>query len=317
MKAVKIILAVVVVAVLGFFVWKWIIAPPPPPPTITPPTNQFVERIENEIDSLGKVPSASFCPEFHQKIQYDIAEFHFKGFLGDTTTSDNDQWEEILSKNLYSVYAPKFIEQAMFVFNGHEWKTDDLKFIRSESKKLQKSDYLMLDSPVKASFVEIENILTKYDEINSFIGICNRFGAASDELSIEFPNASEKVEKANGYIKRNLDNKYVNNCTRLKDGLREIPRKLFDKHVAYLTKKISLYANQYRNYETQAEYSTIVYTPLRNQINGIDYTIYGMGESFVEDKQEELFNLLGKYNRTATDYFLSKEAHDQSPKIGL
>ncbi|MBO7635074.1 MAG: hypothetical protein J6S89_00680 [Paludibacteraceae bacterium] len=310
MKAIKIILAVVVVAVLGFFVWKWIIAPPPPPPTPTPPTNQFVERIEKEIDSLAKVPSASFCPEFHQKIQYDISEFHLKGFLGDTTTSDNDQWEEILSKNLYSVYAPKFVEQAMFIFNGHEWKTDDLKFIRNEAKELQKSDNLKSDSPVKASFVEIEDILSKYDEISNFLGMCNRFGAASDELAIEFPDASEKVEKANGYIKRNLDNKYVNNCTRLKDGLREIPRILFDKHIAYLTKKINLYANQYRNYETQAEYNDKVYSPLRNQINGIDYKVYGMGESFVEDKQEELFNLLGTYNRKATDHFLLQDSNN-------
>lgn len=316
MKAIKIILAVVVVAVLGFFVWKWIIAPPPPPPTITPPTNQFVERIEKEIDSLGKVPSTSFCSEFHQKIQYDIFEFHLKGFLGDTTTSDNDQWEEILSKNLYSVYAPKFVEQAMSIFNGHEWKTDDLKFIRSEAKELQKSDYLKSDSPVKASFVEIEGILSKYDEVNGFLAKCKNYSFSDNGVSSVFPNVGDMVTKAN-QLAQNTGNKYVNNCTRLKDGLREVPRKLFDKHVSYLTQKINLYANQYESYGTQAEYNTNVYSPLRSQINGIDYKVYGLGESFVEDKQEELFNLLGKYNRKATDHFLSKEAYDQSPKFGL
>ena len=102
----------------------------------------------------------------------------------------------------------------------------------------------------------------------------------------------------------------MNNCTRLKDGLREVPRKLFDKHVSYLTQKINLYANQFRSYGTQAEYNTNVYSPLRSQINGIDYKVYGLGESFVDSKQEELFNLLGKYNRDATDYFLSKESYN-------
>lgn len=316
MKAIKIILAFVVVAVLGFFVWKWIIAPPPPPPTITPPTNQFVERIEKEIDSLGKVPSASFCPEFHQKIQYDISEFHLKGFLGDTTTSDNDQWEEILSKNLYSVYAPKFVEQAMFIFNGHEWKTDNLKFIRSEAKELQKSDYLKSDSPVKASFVEIEGILSKYDEVNGFLAKCKNYSFSDNGVSSVFPNVGDMVTKAN-QLAQNTGNKYVNNCTRLKDGLKEVPRKLFDKHVSYLTQKINSYANQYRNYDTQAEYNTKVYTPLRDQINAIDYKVYGLGESFVDGKQEELFNLLGKYNRDATDYFLLKDSNNQSSKFGL
>lgn len=302
MKAVKIILAFVVVAVLGFFVWKWIIAPPPPPPTITPPTNQFVERIEKEIDSLGKVPSTSFCPEYHQKIQYDISEFHLKGFLGDTTTSDNDQWEEILSKNLYSVYAPKFIEQAMFIFNGHEWKTDNLKFIRSEAKELQKSDYLKSDSPVKSSFVEIEGILSKYDEVNGFLSKCKNYSFSDNGVSSVFPNVGDMVTKAN-QLAQNTGNKYVNNCTRLKDGLREVPRKLFDKHVSYLTQKINHYASQWKDYETQAEYNTNVYSPLRNQINAVDYKVYGLGESFVVGKQDELFELLGKYNRDATDYF--------------
>ena len=51
-------------------------------------------------------------------------------------------------------------------------------------------------------------------------------------------------------------------------------------------------------------------SPLRSQINGIDYKVYGLGESFVDSKQEELFNLLGKYNRDATDYFLSKESYN-------
>lgn len=309
MKAVKIILAVVVVAVLGFFVWKWIISPPPLPPTITPPTNQFVERIEKEIDSLGKVPSTSFCPEFHQKIQYDISEFHLKGFLGDTTTSDNDQWEEILSKNLYSVYAPKFVEQAMFIFNGHEWKTDNLKFIRSEAKELQKSDYLKSDSPVKASFVEIEGILSKYDEVNGFLSKCKNYSFSDNGVSSVFPNVGDMVTNANK-LAQNTGNKYVNNCTRLKDGLKEVPRKLFDKHVSYLIQKINLYAKQYGSYDTQAEYNTNVYMPLRDQINAIDYKVYGLGESFVDGKQEELFNLLGKYNRDATDYFLSKESYN-------
>lgn len=316
MKAVKIILAVVVVGVLGLFICKWLIKPINPPEPLTPPRNQFIERIEKEIDSLGEVPSNSFCPKFHQKIQYDIAEFHSKGFLGDTTTRDNDQWEEILSKNLYSVYAPKFIEQAMSIFNGHEWRTNDLKFIRSEAKKLQKSDYLMPDSPVKASFVEIETIFKKYDEVSSFLSECKNYSFADNELSSVFPNVSIKVTKANNYS-QNTGNKYVNNCTRLKEGLREVPKKLYDKHVAYLTQKINLYAGQYGNYETQAEYNTNVYTILLEQIYKINNEVYGLSESIVEEEQEVLFNLLSKYNRGATDYFLLKDSYNQSSEFGL
>ena len=55
MKAVKIILAVVVVAIIAFFVTKWLINIDPPK-DIDLPKNQYTERIEIEIDSLKKMP---------------------------------------------------------------------------------------------------------------------------------------------------------------------------------------------------------------------------------------------------------------------
>lgn len=309
MKAIKIILAVVVVGVLGYFAWKWLIKPIDPPEQPTPPRNQFIERIEKEIDSLGKMSTNSFCPELNQKIQYDIKEFYTKGYLGETT-SDNDQWNEILNKNLYSTYAQKFVKQAMTVFGGNEWEEDKLVFIRNEAKELQKSDYLKSNSPVKASFAEIETILAKYDEIEKFLNNYDKFNTPNNNVLDKFPSnkANEKIQKAKNYLKNNLDNSYVNNCTRLKDGLKEVPRKLFDKHEAYLKQKINSYASKYWDYETQAEYSTNVYTPLLNQINEIDYKVYGLGESFVEGKKDELFDLLTNHNKNAYNYFISLNA---------
>jgi len=299
MKALKIVLAIAVVAVIGFFAWKWIIGFPPPPPP-PPPTNQFVERIEMEIDSLGKASPNSFCPELYQKIQYDIVEFHSEGFLGDTTTSDNDQWKEILSKDLYSVYAPKFVEQAMSVFNGHEWKTEDLGFIRSEEKELKKSTYLK-ESPVKVSFEKIEMILKQYDEIAEFINGCKSF-KGPDELENSF-DASGKIDKAQDYLKNNMGNEYVNNCDSLKEELSKVPQMLLGKHIKYLTEKIDFYASRYSSYETQAEYSNRVYSPLNNQIKGINYKVYRQDVSFVNEEQRKLTEKLEKYNDDAWIYF--------------
>lgn len=301
MKAIKIIFAVAVIAIIGFFVWKWLVKIEGVG-AVTPPKNQFITRIESEINSLIKSPKNVFCQKFYKDIQYHITDYHKQGFLG-KTESDNNQWKEILSKNLYSAYAPKFAEQTMHVFNGLEWKINDLKFIHSEVLVLQSSTYLEQSSPVATSFKNIRMILAKYDEIAGFISTCNNFSYSYYSSGDQFPDVSDKIQKSRAYLSNNLDNSYVNNCTRLKDGLHEIPQKLFDKHISYLHTKIQKNSSRYNEYKYQSDYSNNIYTPLRNQIDALNNDIYGINDNTFNSEYSSLDNLLGSYNRQATDYF--------------
>jgi hypothetical protein len=301
MKATKIILAVAVVALIGFFVWKWLVSIDKPK-EITPPTNQYITRIEKEIDSLKKSPVNIFCPKFHKDILYHITDYHKQGFLG-KSASDNDQWKEILQKNLYSAYAPKFAEQAMYVFGGSSWEIDKIKFIRSEVKTLQSSPYLEQKSAVGTSFASIRNILAKYDEIAGFIFSCNGFSYSCYDLNCNFPDVSDKVLKSRTYLANNLNNTYVNNCTRLKDGLRKVPQALLNRHIAYLRGKIQQNGDKYTESQYnkyQSDYSNNIYTPLSNQIDNISRDIYGID---VGAAQENLIELLDEYNDRATEYY--------------
>jgi hypothetical protein len=301
MKAIKIILAIAVIALIGFFVWKWLVGinPPPPPP---PPINQFTARITSEIDSLSKSPANVFCPKFYKDIQFRITDYHKQKFFG-KSESDNDQWKEILQKNLYSAYAPKFVEQAMYVFGGSDWRNDNLQFIRSEVKTLQSSAYLGQGS-VDTSFKKILNILAKHDEIAGFISACNNFSYSYYGLSDHFPDVSDKIQKSRAYLANNLDNHYVNNCARLKNGLQTIPQTLFNTHITYLRDKIELYSEKYTEYNSQAEYSNAIYTPLRNQIGALDNGTYG-GISNFASAYSSLEELLTEDNVKAFNYFRS------------
>ena len=198
MKAVKIILAVVVVAIIAFFVTKWLINIDPPK-DIDLPKNQYTERIEIEIDSLKK-----FCQKYYNDVQYRISDYFNQGFLGNNE-SDNSQWQEILLKNLYSAYAPKFVEQATYVFSRSDWKNDDLKFIRNEVKNLKSSVYLGSTGLV-TSFDEINTILAKYDEINNFINACKGYTYSNYDLESTFPDVSDMIQKSRANITNNLDN---------------------------------------------------------------------------------------------------------------
>lgn len=301
MKIIKTIIAVAVITIIGFFIWKWLVVIDKPK-EITPPINQFTEKIESEIDSLKQMPANIFCKKFYNDIQYLIIDYHQKKFLG-KSVSDNNQWQEILSKNLYFAYAPKFIEQTMYIFSHSEWKNDDLQFIRSEVDSLNSSPFLDSTGPVANSFNSISAILAKYDEIICFIYTCNSFSYSVYELNNSFPDLSDKIQKSRACLAENSENQYVNNCTRLNLGLQEIPKKLFGKHVIYLQRKINRHGGRYAEFNYQSEYSNIIYTPLKNQIDDLDNKTYGIGNNAFDSGYNSLYNLLSSCNRNATDYF--------------
>jgi len=317
MKTVKIILAIVVVAIIGIFVTKLSknIPPKPPKPPIDLPKNQYTERDSIMIDSLKRIPVDKFCKVYYLKVQATIDEDFRNGSLGLTSYKEgniwkekkddnlNNQWNEILSRDLYSAYASKFVDQAMFVFNGSTWSNQDLKFIRDELNELMNSSYYEQSSRV---FNPIKDILSKYDEINNFINACKGYTFSNYDLEITFPDVSEKIQKSKAYITNNLDNSYVNNCTRLKEGLQAIPKILFDKHISYLTKKVNDNGARYSEFNYQSDYSNTIYTPLRNQVDALNNDIYGIGDNVFNNAYHSVYNLLSDYNRDATNYYKNK-----------
>jgi len=304
MKTIKIILPIALIAVLGFFIWSWSVKVTGSI-KVRPPENLFTARIEQEIDSLSKAGINSFCSNFYAGIKNRIAEFHSGGHFGNNNPKDNTQWQEILSKDLYSAYALKFAQQAFNVFNGSEWKIADINFIRREVNTLRNSSYLEQGTSVDSSFKNIHTILSKYDEIAGFISSCNNFSYNDYEIASSFPrdDISNKIQRSKIYISNGLDNRYVNNCTRLNEGLGNIPRYLFNKHISYLRSKIIKNSNRFREYPYQANYSEAIYTPLKSQIRELDNSLYNVSDDTFNSNYESLYQLLTSDNSNAFQYY--------------
>jgi len=281
MKALKISLAVIVVAAIVAGILFWIQGTEDPE-TVKDDKNAFTTQIELEIDSLKSKPDSKFCKDYYVKVAADINSFYKPlpptypyGRFG-KTQSDNDQWKENLEKNLYSAYVDKFINQAKTVFRGSQWKPDDLKFIQAEKNELKKSKLLVAGSPVDKEFATIQTALNKYNEIVSFISSCESFSDSKKDLTNTFPHADtqSKITRAKSLLSNRLENNFVNNCTRLHDGLNDIPQVLFTKHVMYLDNKIDYWSELYSNYKSQSDYSNNLYKPLKAQIEALDNEIY-------------------------------------------
>ena len=288
MKAFKISLAIIVVAAIAFFVIQSLVITDEVK-EISLPKNQFTERIEKEIDLLGKLPDSKFCKDDYNEVMSLINDFYKPhppqypyGRLGNTQT-ENDQRKENFMKELYSAYADKFIRQAFYVFRGSEWKSEDLRFIRSEYQTLQKSKLLEKGSPVDRKFVEIQTVFNKYDEIVGFISTCKNFPLPSSSgLSDRFPisNVQGKISRSSTYRNNRLENEYVNNCTRLHDELKEIPQVLFRVHVKYLDNRIRNWSNKYSNpdfkFTSQKDYYELLGKPIQDEIDELKKNIYNV-----------------------------------------
>ncbi len=275
MKSVKIILALVVVGLISFFVINSLEITPEKD-KVAPAGNQFRENIEKEITALSKLPNTEFCKDSYNGVKSLIDDYYKPhppqypyGRLGKNQL-ENDQWKENYSKNLYSVYAAKFIDQADYVFIYSNWQNSDLSFIRSECNTLKKSQFLEKNSPVDQSFSKIQQILAKYDEINNFIATSKYFSFSDTSLRSKFPFSDLKVKIAriDSYKRDKLENNYVNNCVRLHSELTANKKSLIDSYLTYLDTKIHKWTGKYKQFQLTSfnEYQSIIYDPLKKEL---------------------------------------------------
>lgn len=256
--------------------------------------NQFIIEIDTKIDSLANQPEISFSQPLYKDVLYRINDYGSQQHFGDTEQKNN-QVREALLKNLYSTYAPKYVEQAMYVFGRSEWKLSDMNLIRSELTALAKSPYLESQSEVANSFTKIRSILTKYDEIIAFVNSCKSLTVPVDQMDHKFPDVADKVQRSGQYLSANLENAFVNNCSRLKDELRNLPKYLGDINYAYLLKKIDFHGSRYTEFNLFNDYRTAITKKLRPEV-------ITFRERFPQGNHQYLLSLIKEYEVKADDF---------------
>lgn len=301
MRIIKISLVLIFLGTIAFVAWNWS-GKEIKPPSVVAKEGGFITEINEEMELLRAMPVNSFS-----KRQYDITSFHItdyfkQGLLGESD-NDNLQQKENLSKRLFYIYAPKFINQAMYVFKGNEWNIKKLDTIRKEVLILQKSTYLNSTSPVANSLKDINLILNKYDQLNYFIYNANNFQPSNYVLNDYFPDAKDIIQQVRANLSNGLFNPYVNNCSRLKVELARIPNKLFEMHVSYLEMKFKQHLGLYMEFDSQPEYFASISEPLKNQLNSFSMNIYGVEDNYFMYELKKLENLLKDGNRKAFIYF--------------
>jgi hypothetical protein len=310
MKAIKIILGIVVLATIGFCVWKFLGKTPPPINPLELTANPWVKDIKHEIDSVlsdqtGFINTRKYSADIQAHIDDNYKNKHLCN--NDNEEASNETNRRLLSERLYASYFKKFVEMTFNVFKYSEWKPDDLKFIREEIKRLQSSSYFDGKGYQGKSIKEIGDIFKKYDDIVRFISTCKSFSYSASGLSDPFPisDIQDNISQAIAYRNNRLGDEYVNNCTRLHDGLKEIPQVLFQAHVRYLDRKISKWSGLYSNYNSYNDYVNNLYTSLKNEINVLKNNIYDVAN--FSSEYNRLMSKLDIDNQDASIFFSNRK----------
>jgi len=303
MKTIKIILIITVIAAIGIGVYLKMGEGAEQTDPIELSDNPWIKDITREIDSV-LLDHVNFfdARTSYVTIQARIDDNYRNSRLGDSG-ANNETNKRLLSERLYAAYFRKFVELTFQVFQHTEWKTDDLRFIREESERLQSMTYFVNKDYQGQSVKEIDNILKKYDEIVSFISTCKGFSFLSSGLSDRFPisDVQAKLSQASRYRNNSPENDYVKNCTRLREGLNEIPQSLFRAHIKYLDKKIFEWSYMYFNYNSHADYVNNLYRPIKDEIDVLENNMYGVPNN--NDEHRRLLETWSADNKRAYEHF--------------
>jgi len=303
MKALKIFLTI---SVIGGIIYSIFLdgGIDTPPKIGTSGKNTFIEKIRKETVELQKLSDDTLTYDEYSKILAEIDDDFNNQVLG--SGSDNQKWKEILTSDLYAVYAPKFTKQAKNALLS--CNPASLNIIRGAVTEFILSPYLDNSGLVYNELIEIQSAISKYDEIFSFLQDYNQIenDFSTTEIKSTYPLDRSKaiIQKSKEYLNNNLDNQYLINCIDLKIGLENIPLSLLNIHYTYIKNKIDIHGDKYKEYNYQSEYITNIYNPLLAELQELNENHYGSVISDeVLDKYIDLKFRLGSHSLNAYNYF--------------
>lgn len=215
----------IVAAVFGVLLFQKTIAQPPLELEFN---NQFISSVKADIESISD--SEGFDTLF-VSIYGDIK------FLAGNKLIDS-QASEKLTSDLFSAYVPVFNSRCVNYFNKSEWEESTLNdmskhatYLTKESKWHQQSH---LSAEDKESLSVISTVVANYYRAKKATYVGSYSSLEQSRIRIK-------------EAKDCLNLPYISNCSKLKDGLESVPKRLCDKHYDYLDRQVER-LNDYKRY---------------------------------------------------------------------
>jgi len=305
MKAIKIILALAVVSAIGYFADSEFsggggggcIGDDCIPP------DSIIHIIDGKINEIRQLPVNTFVSGITLYSNCNFIITHNEKKLGSTMVKNK-------KRDLNDAYGKKIKDQALDVFNNTVWDLKDLDTIKVQTNNLKK--VIGVGNTLYQDFEKILQVIKRHDEINSFIGVCRIFPIKPTYEMSENPliDAGKRINQSSDYLIEASKHEYLKYCTRLHDGLKRVPRVIYDNYVIYLYKKIDEHGSKYPDYPHQPTWLKEISIPLADNLQLLQDTEIFKNTATpleLENKYKSLLTKLEEYNKKRDEY------HDKNP----
>lgn len=233
------------------------------------PVNQYIIKINNDIDDFNKSENSFFENKEHlQSILSRLEYFASRRLFA------NDQSTNLRKRNKYreallKLYKNKTDSLIHNVLSGSTWFSYDLSLIEDEIYFINKKSPFGQDYPFNT--MEYQNSIDLYREIDGFCKEVRDYEVNNYSISHKFPlyKANNFIIDAKYYLTKLTDDKYVRNCSELKETLINTEKYMKDEQIRYIKTKVNTHTGTYYNYYYYTSYYYSIINPIEVELNSI------------------------------------------------
>ena len=286
---IKILLSISVLCLLVFFLWKSCSTPTKPPDKTYSTTSNYVDSFISSIDSLAV---DDICSPLYQNCMAAI-----KDWSSTTGGAGNKMW---LVK-LNGQYGAKMCAQAKYYFGSGNCDVNKLKCLRARLNDVKSSGELDPNEQMYQKLEEVTRQIQQFEALDNFIAISSQFSyQGTGNINDTFPiaNVMQILTVIDSFEKISI----ISRCQRLTIAINSLRNNLFQKHIAYLMKKINTNGGKYKDM-TISDYKNNIVSPLTTEVDNLDNSIYKLEPTFFGQKQGDLVSTNSNYQLSAFQFY--------------
>jgi hypothetical protein len=264
-------------------------------PPAEPPHHEIENpTVENFINSIDSLPNDYVCSQLYKNCMAAIDNIY------PFAAGNSERWRYIVKLN--GEYAGKICAQADQYFNNGNCDIQELTCLKARLNDLHKSG--VFNDPNQGMYQKLEQISLKiqqFETVESLIANGNKFNyAGTYDISDTFPFATfMQILTVIDSLERMP---IISRCQRLTISINSLRNNLFQKHIAYLEKKINANGGKYTEM-VKIEYKNKILTPLNDEVQNLDNSIYKVDPAFFNQKHGDLSYIISNYAQKAYQFY--------------
>jgi hypothetical protein len=287
---IKVVISIAILGTLVFFLWKSCSSVTASGPDTADSTKSGY--VDSCIMSIDRLADDDICSQLYMNCKKAIVDWSSAA-----SEAEKKRWQVELNGK----YAIKICDQATDYFNSGSCDLNKLSCLSARINDLKSSGELDPDEQLYQKLEQISGQIQLIEAVDALIATGNKFNyLGSGEITDTFPitTVTQILSTIDSFEKMSI----ISRCQRLTLSINSLRTNLFQKHIAFLEKKINAHGGKYKEMEN-IDYKNNIIRPLTNEVQDLDNSIYKVDSNVFGQKQGDLSSIFSNYQLSAYRYY--------------